>query len=287
MKKEEAFQKSLPKWPQMLVTGKSVPVELAEEIILRTDSFFGPWGGGNNQNFDQKVRKLFVGYEEYPNTYDEQSHLQDRQEAIEKALEIETDENELQKLRNELEANKARVQELFDEREAYYTAFEDFNRKVGRIETEYVCNSWFSSPFIGGPHGWIHPDGTIGFTDNVGKWPSVRSIYEDWKKIAKAYPQLEIKVTLMNGESCDDCTSPVVTMEIKNGKIKFTENHIGSEDYPNSGRVAGADVLEQIKNFGGVDDSRENYYSLEYIINRFVPLAQKRIKEFEKEEKCI
>jgi len=34
------FERSLPKWPQMLVTGSPVSEEQALEIIRRTDNFF-------------------------------------------------------------------------------------------------------------------------------------------------------------------------------------------------------------------------------------------------------
>lgn len=100
----------------------------------------------------------------------------------------------------------------------------------------------------------------------------------------KAFPQLELKVTLMSGESCEDHTQPLVTMELKNGKIRITENHIDDSVVIDRGRKPGSDILEMLQNFGGVDDSRENFYSLEYIANRFVPLAQKKIKEFESQE---
>ena len=52
---------SLPKWPQMLVTGKSVSTEQAKEIILRTDDFFtdaSDYGGGNDREFNRNYRKL-------------------------------------------------------------------------------------------------------------------------------------------------------------------------------------------------------------------------------------
>lgn len=281
MTKKEAFDIGLPKWPQMRVIGEQVPVELAEEIILRTDNFFGPFSGGNNHNFDKALRKLFIGYEECPNNWRERSDIYDRQEAIHKNLETETDKEKIKILEDMLDQCKKKLEEFLNSENAYYQAFEDFNLKVGRIDTEYVGNSWFSCPFIGGPHGWMHPDGTIGYADNVGKWPSVRTIYNDWKKIGKAFSQLNLKVTLMSGESCEDCTHPLVTMELKNGKIKITENHIDNSVVINQGRKPGSDLLEMSQKFGRIDDTRENFYSLKYIANRFVPLAQKKIKEFD------
>lgn len=284
MTKKEAFDIGLPKWPQMRVIGKQVSVELAEEIILRTDDFFGPFAGGNNHQFDKAARKLFIGYEECPDNWEEKSKIRDRQEELQKKLEAETDKKTIKVLEDMLAKEQEKLNGLQGSENAYYQAFEDFNLKVGRIKTYYIRNSWFSSPFIGGPHGWIHPDGTIGFADNVGKWPSVESIYDEWKEIGKAFPQLELKVTLMSGESCEDRTQPLVTMELKNGKIRITENHIDDSVVIDRGRKPGSDILEMLQGFGSVDDSRENFYSLEYIANRFVPLAQKKIKEFESQE---
>lgn len=75
----------------------------------------------------------------------------------------------------------------------------------GIVDTSYVNNSWVSTSFIGGPHGWCHPDGTIYFDDNVGKWPDMEAIVSDWKTLAEAFPFLDLRVALHNHESCEDC----------------------------------------------------------------------------------
>lgn len=52
---------SLPKWPQMIVTGKSVTIEQAKDIIFRTDSFListSKYEGGNNKQFNQSYREV-------------------------------------------------------------------------------------------------------------------------------------------------------------------------------------------------------------------------------------
>lgn len=96
-------------------------------------------------------------------------------------------------------------------------------KKWGYIETSYVVNAWISSSFIGGPHGWCHPDGTIGYIDNVGcKWPIVAEVYLEWKRIAEAFPFLELEVTLMDGEGSEN-PSPVVSMLIRRGKVKLVD----------------------------------------------------------------
>lgn len=103
----------------------------------------------------------------------------------------------------------------------YWKKQDAWKNKWGLIETEYVTNSWISCSFIGGPHGWCHPDGSIGYADNVGKWPSIEEIYDEWVRITAAFPFLELEVTLMDGEECEDFTEPVVSMLIRNGVVEL------------------------------------------------------------------
>ena len=55
--REELMSAGLPKWPQMLVTGTTLPAEQALEIIRRTDHFFLGYSG-NDHDFISKARKL-------------------------------------------------------------------------------------------------------------------------------------------------------------------------------------------------------------------------------------
>ena len=51
---KELLGRSLPKWPQFLLSGQSILREQALEIIRRTDSFFAfPKYAGNNAQFLQ------------------------------------------------------------------------------------------------------------------------------------------------------------------------------------------------------------------------------------------
>jgi hypothetical protein len=103
--------------------------------------------------------------------------------------------------------------------QAMYEAWEQFQTKIGYISTEYVYNSWISCTFIGGPHGWCHPDGRIFYEDNVGKWPSAGDVMEDWVKLAEAFPFLELEAALMTGESCEDHTSVAVVFNVSKGAV--------------------------------------------------------------------
>ncbi len=60
----EPLNIALPKWPQMIVTGKPVTIHQAKDIILRTDSFLTDsyeHAGGNNQEFNDWYRKYIRG----------------------------------------------------------------------------------------------------------------------------------------------------------------------------------------------------------------------------------
>lgn len=181
---EQLLSLGLPKWPQMLTTGKSVTVEQAKEIIRRTDSFF-VWGGGNAHDYNKRVRArlgMLPEVQDLPNDDPRRSNL---------------------KL-------------LFDEEDAW-------RERWGVLATEYVHNSWISCAYVGGPHGWCHPDGQIGFVDNIGKYPSVTAVLAAWRKLAAAFPYLEIGATLMDGEYCEEALRPIVSVEVRDGTATLSD----------------------------------------------------------------
>lgn len=110
---------------------------------------------------------------------------------------------------------------------------EQFHKRWGSIRTAYVTNQWVSCSFVGGPHGWCHPDGKIGFIDNVGKWPQVEAVYEDWKMLVKEFPFLEVDVSLKSGESLTEGITTLVGFKIRKGKIKLVgPETVLHEDHP-------------------------------------------------------
>ena len=57
---DDLLNLGLPKWPQMMVTGKHVTLEQAKEIIFRTDPFLvdtSKYSGGNAHEFNAWYRK--------------------------------------------------------------------------------------------------------------------------------------------------------------------------------------------------------------------------------------
>ena len=96
-------------------------------------------------------------------------------------------------------------------------------REENSVQTDYVTIDRASCAFIGGPHGWCDPTGKIYYDDNVGKWPSVKDIYDDLVIIASAFPYVEMHATLYDGESCTDERLPVVTFKVSGGAVELLD----------------------------------------------------------------
>ena len=171
----------LPKWPQMLVTGVPVTPEQAKEIIRRTDVFFVHAYGGNNKNYINRI-------------------------AVELGIPM----------------RKASWSRPYENVQEIDTSkfFDEWTTTWGAISTNYVKNDWIGSSYIYGPYGWCHLDGTIGFVDNIGKWPSVSEVVEDWQTLLKEFPFLDVGVTIMDREHCEEFLEPLVSIVVKDGKVE-------------------------------------------------------------------
>ena len=228
---EELLNVGLPKWPQMVVWGESITTEQAYDIIMRTDSFlcdFSEYGGGNNREWNKWAKQTL---------------------GIAAAMDM------LERL-YENPADRHQKQWQLDDR---------FKALAGIVSTSYVTNDWASSAFIFGPHGWCHPDGTIGFSDNVGKWPSVQDVLEDWHHIAVAFPYLNLTATLMSGESCEEGTVPVVSIRVNNGQAMLSDPVLPEEP------VEQRNIANSIAGLGSY--RREQGLPDEWIILRGTQLA--------------
>lgn len=72
------------------------------------------------------------------------------------------------------------------------------------IDLEYVNNDQISTNSILGLHGWLNWDGEIGCTGfNIGKWPSVDEVLNEWSRIAIEWPFLSLRCQLFNDESSE------------------------------------------------------------------------------------
>lgn len=185
----------LPKWPQLVVTGDSVSKEQALEIIRRTDYFFqGDCENGSDHEFRRKAQKA-VHFPEQVQYHDPSFYKEDG---------TRDDDKHMEALRT------------------FWNAREVWQKDWGIVKTEYVYNCWISSSFVYGPHGWCHPDGTIGHFYNVfTKRPSVEDVYEDLTKLAEEFPFLALEVTLMSEDWCCEDKKPVISYLVRNGAVEL------------------------------------------------------------------
>jgi len=180
----DLFEIELPKWPALIVVGEDVTVDQAKEINIRTSSldyFFT-----NEHEYVMKLYKYLYN-KEYIKTTSRSSYASD----------------------------------LFDGYSEYKRAYEKLHEELGLIDLEYLGNHNIVSSWVGGPHGWCSWSGRI-FSDNynIGKWPNVETVYKEWVAIAEAFPYLKLKSQLLNGETSEEDTVPLIEYELRNGQVK-------------------------------------------------------------------
>lgn len=100
-----------------------------------------------------------------------------------------------------------------------------FDRLWGSLYLNYCYNDWASSSYIYGPCGWCNPNGSIFFSDNIGKWPTVDSVAQEWKILLTEFPFLKVNVTLYGNAQHYTRINPIVSMTVGNNKIVIHENH--------------------------------------------------------------
>jgi hypothetical protein len=142
---------------------------------------------------------------------------------------------------------------------SYSKKLTKFHDRWGFVETDYAFNDWISCAYVFGPHGWMHPNGRIGFGDNVGKWPSVQDVLDDWEKLAEAFPFLNVGVTLMSGESCEEDIKKVVSIKVADGLavlIDPSKENVHANHEPFAGR-SGHEENEYFSKLGSGNLDRE------------------------------
>ncbi len=101
-----------------------------------------------------------------------------------------------------------------------FGVLKDWHNAWGFVETRYVRNYCLGQAY---PHAWISTDGSVYSNGNIGKYPSGQEVFEDWQKIADAFPFLELTATLCNNENDD--LKPVVTFLVSGGSVECVEPH--------------------------------------------------------------
>jgi hypothetical protein len=102
-----------------------------------------------------------------------------------------------------------------------YEGFTQFYRKYGILtELEYLTNARIASNWIGGMKGWVNWNGRIFCNNyNIGKWPSVSEVFEEWDRIASTFPYLKLKCWLLSDEMHMENARPVVQFNIHKGMV--------------------------------------------------------------------
>jgi hypothetical protein len=191
----DALNVDLTKWPHMVVAGRAVTKEQAAEIIIRTTSL---WFSSNSTSVEKELYKIIdktFGFEYNPKTDGT----------------------------------------IFDQAFNRKSQQSDFLKHFNKLDLCYLQNHRVLSCWVGGPHGYLNWDGTVGCNNyNIGKWPSVTEIYNEWELIAETFPYLDLQCQLMSGESCEEDTTPVIEYIIKEGKVEVkipTEKLVSNVHY--------------------------------------------------------
>lgn len=103
----------------------------------------------------------------------------------------------------------------------HWKAAHAWREKLRSIELEYLdLNRAIATSYIGGCVTWVAWNGAIGQTGhNIGKWPSVETVAEEWQAIAEAFPFLRLRAQLFSGEWCEEGIEAVVEYSIQNGDV--------------------------------------------------------------------
>jgi len=133
-----------------------------------------------------------------------------------------------------------------------WNRLENFRDAIGALEIDYLCNARIVSAWIGGPHGWCDWDGTIfSNNSNIGKWPAVSDVAEEWEIISKRFPYLNIVCQLYDCETCEveeTNAHPSHEFVVNDGKVTVQEpttvlpvRELTPEDFLHRLRTPGAE----------------------------------------------
>lgn len=97
-------------------------------------------------------------------------------------------------------------------------ALRALERRLDVLDLHHLHNEQVACAWIGGPKGWVDWNGRVGCSDwNVGKWPTVKEVTEDWIKIADAFPYLDLTAQLVPDEG--EASEPAATWTVADGQV--------------------------------------------------------------------
>lgn len=187
---EQKLNVGLPKWPQCIISGDTITEDQAFDIILRTDGFLtclSGYSGGNNHKFNEAYIKQCVDGLDLPH-----------------------------------QPPKPYTGSA-EESRYFYALTEEVRKELGFVDLYYIYNRFASTSYLGGPCGFVSPDGSILFQENLGKYPGAECVYRDFQKITDAWPFLNMSATLYDGEYCDEGANPVITFKVYGGVVEILD----------------------------------------------------------------
>lgn len=176
----------LTKWPRLLVQGKRVTEEQANEILIRTccPEYLG---SSNDRAFVEQVNQV-MGYLDWDHWH------------------------EIPELREDSTKRIAWMKERWAQRD-------NRTEELGILGLEYLYTSRIVSAYLFGPHGWCDWNGNI-FCDNynIGKWPSTGVVTDEWGQIADAFPYLDLRAQLITREGEGELAGE---WRVKDGTVSY------------------------------------------------------------------
>jgi hypothetical protein len=101
-----------------------------------------------------------------------------------------------------------------------FQAVRAFERRYRVLALHHLHNHQIGSPSVAGAHGWCVWNGAIGCgVYNIGKWPSIAEVTEDWETIAAAFPYLDLRAQLVPDEGT--AGFPAVEWHVSRGRVEL------------------------------------------------------------------
>ena len=179
--------------------GKRVSKEEAAEIIRRTDAFYEKLYNGNNHKFNRTLYRL--------------SGVPANYEALDE------------------DHSCCDMDYRYILGDSFHDKFNVYDKwkteEWGCLGLKHFLNHWISCAYIGGPYGWISPEGEVGgllYGEKYGI--ETEELEEDLKKVATEWPSLEFTVYLVDYPGGDDPFWVFAEWKASGGKVELIK-----EDY--------------------------------------------------------
>jgi hypothetical protein len=108
--------------------------------------------------------------------------------------------------------------------DAYWRETQRVERELGVVPAEYLgLHGRIYTAMIGGSYGWCDWNGTVRGAYNVGKWPSVEELTDQWVDVARAFPFLTLIAQAIDCETCEMVGTevPVAQWSIGDGEARL------------------------------------------------------------------